>query len=98
MRLVSTIGLLVIAWGLHGQDSTFSADVRVVNLLATVRDRDGRFVKGLTKEDFALHEEGRPQQIGYFIQESNPAVSDRLARGHELQSITRSGVGAIGQL
>ena len=32
MRRLSTIGLLVIAWGLHGQDSTFSADVRVVNL------------------------------------------------------------------
>ena len=67
MQRVSTIGLLVSAWALHGQDSRFSADVRVVNLLATVRDRDGRFVTGLTKEDFVLQEEGRPQAISYFV-------------------------------
>jgi VWFA-related protein len=71
MLRVITIGLLVIALGLYGQDSTFFADVRVVSLLATVRERDGRFVKGLTKEDFVLQEDGRPQPIGYFVQESN---------------------------
>ncbi len=71
MRSVSTIGILAIAWVLRAQDPTFSAVVKVVNLLATVRDRDGRFVKDLTKEDFVVQEEGRPQTIRYFAQESN---------------------------
>ena len=71
MRLATRLGLLALAWTLHAQDSTFSADVKVVNLLATVRDRDGKFVKDLTKEDFVVEEDGRPQAIRYFSQESN---------------------------
>ena len=71
MWRVSTVGLLATAWILRAQDSTFSADVKVVNLLATVLDRDGRFVKDLTRQDFVVQEEGRPQSIRYFAQESN---------------------------
>jgi VWFA-related protein len=50
--------------------TTFSTDVRVVNLFATVRDAQGRLVHNLTKDDFALSEDGRPQIIRYFSQES----------------------------
>jgi VWFA-related protein len=38
--------------------------------LATVRDKTGRFVKGLTKDDLSLQEDGRPQTILHFSQES----------------------------
>lgn len=84
MLRVGTIGLLVIGWALHAQNSTFSADVKVVNLLATVRDRGGRIVKDLTGEDFVLQEEGRPQAIKYFSAGIEFAVDDRLARGYKL--------------
>jgi VWFA-related protein len=50
---------------------TFSTDVNLVELLATVRDKTGRFVKDLTKDDFLLQEDGRPQTILHFSQESN---------------------------
>jgi VWFA-related protein len=53
------------------QDATFSTDVNLVTLLATVRDRTGRFVKSLTKDDFTLQEDGRTQTILHFSQESN---------------------------
>lgn len=53
------------------QNPTFSAGVKVVNLFATVRDQKGAIVKDLTKNDFILDEDGRPQTIGYFSQESN---------------------------
>src|SRR5450432_4267088 len=53
------------------QDTTFSADVKVVNVLATVRDKQGQIVRNLTKDDFALEENGRPQVIRYFSQETN---------------------------
>ena len=56
---------------LQAQDTTFSADVKVVNLLATVRDKQGKVIRNLTKDDFALEEDGRPQTIRYFSQESN---------------------------
>jgi VWFA-related protein len=53
------------------QPPTFSAGVKVVNLFATVRDKQGAIVKDLTKDDFLLDEDGRPQVIRYFSQESN---------------------------
>jgi VWFA-related protein len=71
MRLAIGIGLLAMAGTLCAQDSTFSADVNVVNLLATVRDRDGKVVKGLTRDDFVVTEDGRLQTIRYFTQESD---------------------------
>ena len=53
------------------KDTTFTADVRVVNVFATVRDKHGAIVRNLTKDDFQLEEDGRPQTIRYFAQESD---------------------------
>jgi VWFA-related protein len=50
--------------------ATFSTDVRVVNLFATVRDPQGHVVPNLTPDDFTLEEDGRPQTIRYFARES----------------------------
>ena len=50
--------------------ATFSTDVRVVNLFATVRDAQGHLVPNLTKDDFTLEEDGQPQTIRYFSRES----------------------------
>jgi len=40
-----------------------SADVKVVNVLATVRDKKGQIVRDLTRSEFLLDEDGRPQPI-----------------------------------
>jgi VWFA-related protein len=53
------------------QQPTFSADVKVVNVFATVRDKKGQIVKDLNKEDFTLLEDGRPQTIRYFARQSD---------------------------
>jgi len=42
-----------------------------VNVLATVRTKKGEIVKNLTKDDFTLAEDGRPQTIKYFAQETD---------------------------
>jgi VWFA-related protein len=63
--------LLGSAAALWAQDSTFTTDVNVVTVLATVRDSDGRIVKDLTRDDFALSEDGVPQTIRYFSRESD---------------------------
>jgi len=55
-----------------GQDTpVFSTDVKVVNLLATVRNKTGSLVGNLSQDDFSLSEDGRPQTIRYFARESN---------------------------
>ena len=50
---------------------TFSSDVKVVNILATVRTKGGEIVADLTKDDFLLSEDGHPQIIKYFSRETN---------------------------
>jgi VWFA-related protein len=52
-------------------DTKFSTDVKVVNVLATVRDKQGKIVSDLAKDDFDLSEEGRPQVIRYFSRETD---------------------------
>lgn len=52
-------------------DATFSTEVKVVNLLATVLNKGGGIVRDLTKDDFALAENGRPQIIRYFSRETD---------------------------
>jgi VWFA-related protein len=57
--------------GLAQDEPTFSTDVKVVNLLATVRTKKNEIVRDLTRDDFLLTENGRPQTIRYFSPESD---------------------------
>jgi len=50
---------------------TFSTDVKVVNILATVRTKAGQIINDLSKDDFAVTENKRPQDIRYFSRESD---------------------------
>ncbi len=51
--------------------ATIAVNVKVVTLPVTVRDKHGKIVRDLTKDDFTLQEDGRPQVIKYFSQETN---------------------------
>src|SRR5688572_19601591 len=42
---------------------TFQVEVNYVDIDAVVTDERGNFVAGLSKEDFELFEDGKPQQI-----------------------------------
>ena len=64
----STLG----ARGNAEQETVFKAGVDLVDLAVTVTDRDGRFVNGLTKDDFVIHDEGKPQEIVAFSSERVP--------------------------
>jgi VWFA-related protein len=50
---------------------TFSTEVKVVSLLASVRDKHGQIINSLSKDDFVLQEDGRPQAIKYFGRETD---------------------------
>ncbi len=53
------------------QEPVFTTEIKVVNVLATVRDRKGAFVTNLTRDDFELTEDNRPQSIRYFARETD---------------------------
>ncbi|HVR42200.1 MAG TPA: VWA domain-containing protein [Thermoanaerobaculia bacterium] len=43
-------------------------DVRVINIDVVVTDRKGNVIPGLTRDDFVLYENGRPQRITNFYE------------------------------
>ena len=68
-------GALLASRELGAQDQSeppvFSTEIKVVNVLATVRDKSGQLIRNLNKDDFTLLENGKPQTVRYFSQESN---------------------------
>lgn len=64
--------LLAAATCLFAQDEAiFTTGVKVVNTLATVQNKSGKLINDLTKDDFTLLEDGHPQAIRYFSQQSD---------------------------
>lgn len=61
------------------QDATFHVDVKLVNIFVNVTDKNGSIVGGLTKDDFAVFEDGRPQQIALFERQSEVPLNLTLA-------------------
>lgn len=68
--MVSATSVL-FARTLKGQQPTFSTEVKVVNVFATVRDKKGQIIRNLQKDDFTVLENNRPQIIRYYSQESD---------------------------
>jgi VWFA-related protein len=51
--------------------TTISVNARLVTLPVVVRDKKGKIISGLTKDDFTLTEDGRPETIRYFTLDTN---------------------------
>jgi VWFA-related protein len=70
--VASLLLLLLSSAQLWSQEPpTFSSQVKVVNVPATVQEKKGETVRNLTKDDFVLEEDGHPQTIRYFTRESD---------------------------
>jgi VWFA-related protein len=69
--IAALVALPGVLPSLRAQDAaaTIAVDVKVVTLPVTVRDKHGKIVRDLTKDDFTLQEDGRPQTIRYFSQD-----------------------------
>lgn len=72
---------LLALWSLavSAQETTLHVDVKLVNVFVNVTDRNGAIVGGLTREDFALTEDGRPQRIAVFERQSELPLNLTLA-------------------
>jgi VWFA-related protein len=69
--LVSTF-LLMPGAPLCGQESPkIAVEANMVTVFATVRDKHSQIVSNLTKDDFTVDEDGRPQAISYFAREND---------------------------
>jgi Ca-activated chloride channel family protein len=85
LRKCSGFLLLAAAWLLAAkvpalaQETTIHVDVRLVNVFVNVTDRNGAIVGGLTREDFAVSEDGREQQIAIFERQSELPLNLTLA-------------------
>jgi len=55
--------------------ATFSANVRLVRILATVKDQNGALVGSLDKANFEVRDNGALQQISVFERETEQALS-----------------------
>src|SRR5688572_14049763 len=58
--------------GQKQEDFRFRSGVDLVNVTATVTDRNGRFVPGLRQEDFIVYEENELQEVTHFSNERVP--------------------------
>jgi Ca-activated chloride channel family protein len=74
VRLLAVLALVAIASAsARSQGSlSFQGGVDLINVTATVTDDDGRFVRGLRQEDFAIFEDGERQDVTYFSDERVP--------------------------
>ncbi len=54
---------------------TFKAQVNVVNLFFNVKDKHGLLIPNLTKDDFQVVEDGKPQTVKYFSAEANQPLT-----------------------
>ena len=75
MRTFTTIAILVAATltVAAGQDTpTFKATTQIVSVPATVLDGQGRLVPNLEQDAFTILDNGKPQQITFFQNETQP--------------------------
>ena len=76
LKLLLVLAAFALSWPVHAQDepqedTVISVDVQVVNILATVRDKDGVLVNNLSQSDFELYEDGVLQEIKYFARQAD---------------------------
>ena len=73
MRVFALLTALILATGaLFGQQATFKAGTSIVPVLTTVTDTQGRLVPNLEQDEFTILDNGKPQTITLFQNETQP--------------------------
>src|SRR5262245_8052899 len=73
MRVFALLTALILTSGLvFGQRATFKSGTSIVPVLTTVTDNQGRLVPNLEQEDFTVLDNGKPQPITLFQNETQP--------------------------
>jgi Ca-activated chloride channel homolog len=94
LALVSALDAQQPAQVPPAEQPVFRSATNLVPLTVTVTDRNNQFVKGLTAADFAVFEDGVPQQLQFFesssvpldliiLLDSSSSMSDKMDIVHE---------------
>ena len=70
-----TLTIALAGWSVAAQQSqaqTYRGTTETVRVYATVTDRDGRLVTNLTKDQFEVRDDGKPQPIDVFDNSPQP--------------------------
>lgn len=85
IALVMVLGLATAA-SFTSQQPTFKSGARSVAVYATVTDKGGRLVPDLSRDDFEIRDNGKPQPIAVFSNEVQPiSVVMMLDRSGSMQ-------------
>lgn len=83
-KIIGTLGLLLLAASITGaqenkdlppQGGTLKVTTEVVSVYAVVREKNGRLIPDLNKDDFTVEEDQHPQQVKYFSREANTPLT-----------------------
>jgi Ca-activated chloride channel homolog len=76
MRLTALAFLTAqVVLGQRLDPATIRVDVDLVNILCSVREKDGTWARGLEKKDFEVREEGRVQPITHFAADTDSPLT-----------------------
>lgn len=69
-----SLAILTIVLGTAGvgRSQVFRSTIDLVNVTATVVDKNGDPLRGLTKADFTVLEDGKPQEVTFFSADEQP--------------------------
>ena len=80
-------------------NTTFKVSVRLVRLLATVKDANGQLISSLNKSDFSVSDNGVPQEVAVFERQTeqplsvavvvDSSASTGIAMHYELDSVSK---------
>ncbi len=73
--LAGAVLLTVLLARAEDQQPVFQVDVRLVRVLATVKDASGQLVGSLSKDDFQISDNGVPQQLAIFEHHTEQPLS-----------------------
>lgn len=98
-RAAAALVCLLAAASLFSQESVFRVEVRLVRILATVKDTAGQLVGALEKGDFEVRDNGVPQTLSVFEHQTeqplsvamlvDTSASTAIELRYELDSVTR---------
>ncbi len=68
----TAVGLVSVAAGPQAQPPSFKGTTRTVAVFATVTNAQGRLVPNLTRDDFAIDDDGKRQDLTVFANDLQP--------------------------
>jgi len=72
IAIVTATATLLAIIDARAQQPVFRAGVDLVKVTATVTDANGHSISGLTRDDFVVYDDGKPQEIVTFSSERPP--------------------------